>query len=92
MTAFQGAVDLGFTWIETDLHVTRDGVIVCFHDDTLGRTTDRSGRVVETSTGTSCPGPTPATTTAPSTTIPFRGRGSGSPGSTRCCRPSPTSG
>jgi glycerophosphoryl diester phosphodiesterase len=47
MSAFQGAVDLGFTWIETDLHVTRDGVIVCFHDDTLGRTTDRSGRVSE---------------------------------------------
>jgi glycerophosphoryl diester phosphodiesterase len=45
MTAFQGAVDLGFTWIETDLHVTRDGVVVCFHDDTLGRTTDHSGRV-----------------------------------------------
>lgn len=47
MTAFQGAVDLGFTWLETDLHVTRDGVILCFHDDTLSRTTDLRGVVAD---------------------------------------------
>ena len=47
MAAFQGAVDLGFLWLETDLHVTRDGVIVTFHDDTLRRTTGSEGTVAE---------------------------------------------
>ena len=45
MTAFQGAVDLGFRYLETDLHTSADGVLVCFHDDTLDRTTDATGRV-----------------------------------------------
>lgn len=45
MEAFQGAVDLGFRWLETDLHLTRDGVVVCFHDDTAMRTTDGRGPV-----------------------------------------------
>jgi glycerophosphoryl diester phosphodiesterase len=45
MEAFQGAVGLGFRWLETDLHRTRDGVLVCFHDDTLIRTTDGRGPV-----------------------------------------------
>lgn len=50
MPAFQGAVDLGFTWIETDLHLTSDGVLVTFHDDTLDRCTDQSGQIGERST------------------------------------------
>jgi glycerophosphoryl diester phosphodiesterase len=45
LVAFRGAVELGFRYIETDLHVTRDGVIVCFHDPTLMRTTDGAGRL-----------------------------------------------
>ncbi|MCA9610454.1 MAG: glycerophosphodiester phosphodiesterase [Myxococcales bacterium] len=45
VTSFEGAIALGYRYIETDLHVTRDGHIVCFHDDTLGRTTDAVGRV-----------------------------------------------
>ena len=45
MTAFGGAYDLGFRWFETDLHLTADRVVVCFHDDTLDRTTDGSGPV-----------------------------------------------
>ncbi|MCB9597814.1 MAG: glycerophosphodiester phosphodiesterase [Sandaracinaceae bacterium] len=49
--SFRGAIELGFRYIETDLHVTRDGVIVCFHDDTLDRTTDGVGRVRELSLG-----------------------------------------
>jgi len=45
MVAFAGAVELGFDWLETDLHLTADGVLVCLHDATLDRTTDRSGPV-----------------------------------------------
>ena len=45
MIAFSGAVDLGFEWLETDLHLTSDGTLVCIHDATLDRTTDRSGPV-----------------------------------------------
>ncbi len=43
--AFQGAVDLGYTYIETDVRITRDGVVVAFHDATLERTTNGSGPV-----------------------------------------------
>lgn len=45
MPAFQGAVDLGYRYLETDLHVTKDGVLVTHHDHTIDRTTDGSGRV-----------------------------------------------
>lgn len=45
MVAFQGAVDLGFRSLETDLHATRDGVLVCIHDATLDRTTGSKGPV-----------------------------------------------
>lgn len=45
MEAFDAAVDLGFDHLETDLHITRDGVLVCVHDDTVDRTTDASGPV-----------------------------------------------
>lgn len=45
MEAFDGAVGLGYRFLETDLHVTADGIVVCFHDDTLDRTTDGHGAV-----------------------------------------------
>lgn len=45
LAAFRYAVDQGFTHLETDVHVTADGVPVIMHDATLDRTTTMTGRV-----------------------------------------------
>ena len=47
MEAFSRTVDMGYRFIETDIHVTSDGVVVCLHDPTLERTTDGRGEVTE---------------------------------------------
>ena len=41
--AFRHAAALGYRYLETDVHVTRDGHLVAFHDAVLDRMTDRPG-------------------------------------------------
>ena len=47
LTAFRHAVGLGYRYLETDVHATRDGVLLAFHDDVLDRVTDGSGAVAD---------------------------------------------
>lgn len=46
LAAFEMASALGFRYLETDVRLTRDGHLVCFHDATLDRAADARGRVV----------------------------------------------
>ncbi|MEY4158119.1 MAG: hypothetical protein RL743_614 [Actinomycetota bacterium] len=47
LAAFQHAVDLGYTYMETDVHATADGVLLAFHDDDLRRTCGVEGKISE---------------------------------------------
>ena len=47
MAAFRHAVALGYACLETDVHATRDGVLLAFHDTVLDRVTDTVGGVLD---------------------------------------------
>lgn len=45
LAAFEHAVALGYTYLETDVHATRDGVLLAFHDAVLDRVTSLTGTI-----------------------------------------------
>jgi glycerophosphoryl diester phosphodiesterase len=48
LRAFDDAVNLGYRYIETDVHATSDGKLVAFHDNDLQRTCGKPWRIEET--------------------------------------------
>ncbi len=47
LAAFRHAAALGYDYLETDVHLTADGVLLAFHDEVLDRVTDQQGAVRE---------------------------------------------
>lgn len=47
MAAFSHAVQLGYRYLEIDVRTSADGELVIFHDETLDRITDGSGKLRE---------------------------------------------
>ncbi|WP_409967845.1 glycerophosphodiester phosphodiesterase [Bengtsoniella intestinalis] len=47
MLAFEKALDAGADGIELDVHLSKDGIPVIIHDETVNRTTNGTGRVCD---------------------------------------------
>lgn len=47
LSAFYAGLRMGANGIETDIHKTKDGVLVLFHDDELDRATDGTGLLTD---------------------------------------------
>ena len=45
LIAFRESLDIGADVLDTDMHMTRDGVLVLIHDETVDRTSDGSGEI-----------------------------------------------
>jgi len=51
LSAFRHAVELGFRYLETDVHATADGRLAAFHDPDLRRTCGRDGSISDLTAG-----------------------------------------
>ena len=47
MISFRNGLQMGANGIETDVQLTKDGVVVLFHDDTLDRVTGKTGCIAD---------------------------------------------
>ena len=47
LAAFRHAAALGYDYLETDVHLTADGVLLAVHDEELDLVTDRQGAIDE---------------------------------------------
>ncbi len=47
MAAFAAAITLGYRYVETDVHSTRDGVLVAFHDEGMHRLSGHTGSIAD---------------------------------------------
>ena len=47
LPGFEYALSLGCEYVETDVHLSKDGHSVIIHDDTVNRTTNGQGRVAD---------------------------------------------
>ena len=76
MLAFRNAAALGVDMLDTDMHATKDGVLVLSHDDTLNRLTDTQGKIEDLSLA-EIQGADAGYTLSPDggQTFPFRGQG-----------------
>ena len=75
MDAFRLGVEAGADAIELDVHLTADGQLAVIHDDTLDRTTDRTGSIVDKTIDEIREADAGARFPGPDGDHPFRGRG-----------------
>lgn len=47
LKAFRAAYELGFRYLETDVHTSSDGELIVFHDETLHRLTGATGSIAD---------------------------------------------
>lgn len=47
LQSFRNAFALGYRHLETDVHLTKDGVLLAFHDEVLDRVTDANGAIAD---------------------------------------------
>ena len=45
LKSFLGACEIGYKYLETDVHLSKDGHLVAFHDESLDRVTNKTGLI-----------------------------------------------